>query len=142
LSVVPFGGESRSEVEHRVYRALYEMMDTTDGETILAVSHGSTIGLNNSILSPSNNPNPHSLRSFTHQYCWFGTAFSKASDSPLTALGVQQANAAQQYFKTKNIHFDYLYSSPQQRAFACCTPNAVKGESLAPCILPFKLNTV
>ena len=39
-----------------------------------------------------------------------------ASDSPLTALGVQQANAAQQYFKTKNIHFDYLYSSPQQRA--------------------------
>ena len=37
-----------------------------------------------------------------------------ASDSPLTALGVQQANAAQQYFKTKNIHFDYLYSSPQQ----------------------------
>ena len=27
-----------------------------------------------------------------------------ASDSPLTALGVQQANAAQQYFKTKNIH--------------------------------------
>ena len=34
-----------------------------------------------------------------------------ASDSPLTALGVQQANAAQQYFKTKNIHFDYLYSS-------------------------------
>ena len=44
-AVVPFGGESRSEVEHRVYRALYEMMDTTDGETILAVSHGSTIGL-------------------------------------------------------------------------------------------------
>ena len=31
-AVVPFGGESRSEVEHRVYRALYEMMDTTDGE--------------------------------------------------------------------------------------------------------------
>ena len=31
-------------------------------------------------------------------------------------MGVQQANAAQQYFKTKNIHFDYLYSSPQQRA--------------------------
>lgn len=44
-AVVPFGGESRSEVEQRVSRALYEMMDTTDGETILAVSHGSTIGL-------------------------------------------------------------------------------------------------
>ena len=26
-----------------------------------------------------------------------------ASDSPLTALGVQQANAAQQYFKTKTF---------------------------------------
>ncbi|MBL7565686.1 histidine phosphatase family protein [Staphylococcus saccharolyticus] len=39
-----------------------------------------------------------------------------ASDSPLTSLGIQQALAAQKYFKTNNIQFDTLYTSPQQRA--------------------------
>lgn len=39
-----------------------------------------------------------------------------ASDSPLTELGVSQAQIAGQYFKNKNIKFDSLYSSSSERA--------------------------
>ena len=39
-----------------------------------------------------------------------------ASDSPLTSLGIQQAQAARKYFETHNITFDTLVSSSQERA--------------------------
>lgn len=37
-------------------------------------------------------------------------------DSPLTERGIQQAQMARQYFQEKNIQFDQLYSSTQERA--------------------------
>lgn len=37
-------------------------------------------------------------------------------DSPLTERGIQQAQLARQYFQEKNIQFDQLYSSTQERA--------------------------
>lgn len=39
-----------------------------------------------------------------------------ACDSPLTALGILQANAAKKYFESSNIHFDSAFSSTQERA--------------------------
>ena len=39
-----------------------------------------------------------------------------ASDSPLTELGISQAQTAGQYFKKHNIEFDNLYSSSSERA--------------------------
>ena len=43
--VVPFGGESKSEVESRVYETLEDVVANQTNQTALAVSHGSTIGL-------------------------------------------------------------------------------------------------
>ncbi|MFW3611050.1 histidine phosphatase family protein [Staphylococcus caprae] len=43
--IVPFEGESREEVETRVYNTLEKIMQNSNGDTVLAVSHGSTIGL-------------------------------------------------------------------------------------------------
>ena len=43
--VVPFGGESRVQVEQRMTDTLTEIMEHHCGKTTLAVSHGSTIGL-------------------------------------------------------------------------------------------------
>lgn len=43
--VVPFGGESRAEVETRVYQTLEKLMSNHTAHSALAVSHGSTIGL-------------------------------------------------------------------------------------------------
>ncbi|MGP5431894.1 histidine phosphatase family protein [Enterococcus malodoratus] len=37
-------------------------------------------------------------------------------DSPLTERGIHQAQLARQYFQEKNIQFDQLYSSTQERA--------------------------
>lgn len=37
-------------------------------------------------------------------------------DAPLTELGVQQAQIAANYFKERNIVFDYAYSSTSERA--------------------------
>nr|WP_139124500.1 histidine phosphatase family protein [Enterococcus termitis] len=39
-----------------------------------------------------------------------------ACDSPLTELGIYQANAAKQYFERAKISFDRAYSSTQERA--------------------------
>lgn len=39
-----------------------------------------------------------------------------ASDSPLTEVGIKQAQIAKQYFKNNGIVFDYAYSSTQERA--------------------------
>ena len=38
------------------------------------------------------------------------------SDSPLTALGIAQAEVAAQYFKDHNITFDHAYASTSERA--------------------------
>lgn len=43
--VVPFGGESRLQVEQRMTDTLTEIMEHHCDKTTLAVSHGSTIGL-------------------------------------------------------------------------------------------------
>ncbi|EFS17018.1 MULTISPECIES: histidine phosphatase family protein [Staphylococcus] len=43
--VVPFGGESKSEVESRVFETLEDVIVNQTNQTALAVSHGSTIGL-------------------------------------------------------------------------------------------------
>lgn len=48
-----------------------------------------------------------------------------ASDSPLTALGIQQAQAARDYFAEANIRFDKVYSSTQERA--CDTAEIASG---------------
>lgn len=37
-------------------------------------------------------------------------------DAPLTKLGVMQAQAARDYFKAQDIHFDHAYSSTSERA--------------------------
>ena len=51
-----------------------------------------------------------------------------ASDSPLTELGISQAQKAGQYFKNNNIIFDHLYASSSERA--CDTlENAVPNTS-------------
>jgi len=42
---VPFGGESKSEVESRVFETLEDVIVNQTNQTALAVSHGSTIGL-------------------------------------------------------------------------------------------------
>lgn len=39
-----------------------------------------------------------------------------ACDSPLTTLGIEQAQAARQYFEAQNITFDTVVSSTQERA--------------------------
>lgn len=39
-----------------------------------------------------------------------------ASDSPLTALGIEQAQAARDYFEQEGIVFEKVYSSTQERA--------------------------
>lgn len=39
-----------------------------------------------------------------------------ASDSPLTAKGIAQAEIARDHFKAEGIVFDAAYSSPQERA--------------------------
>ncbi|WP_242550990.1 hypothetical protein IGJ55_002710 [Enterococcus sp. AZ170] len=39
-----------------------------------------------------------------------------ACDSPLTEMGIEQANIAKNYFKDKEITFDHVYSSTQERA--------------------------
>ncbi|WP_195934532.1 histidine phosphatase family protein [Streptococcus sobrinus] len=39
-----------------------------------------------------------------------------ASDSPLTELGIQQAQEAKQYFADEKISFDVVYASTQERA--------------------------
>lgn len=39
-----------------------------------------------------------------------------ASDSPLTEVGIKQAQIAKQYFENNGIVFDYAYSSTQERA--------------------------
>jgi broad specificity phosphatase PhoE len=41
----------------------------------------------------------------------------KSLDSPLTALGINQAEKLGLYFKNKNVVFDKVYSSTLQRAF-------------------------
>lgn len=38
------------------------------------------------------------------------------SDSPLTEVGIMQAQIVAQYFKNNNIKFDHAYSSTQERA--------------------------
>lgn len=37
-------------------------------------------------------------------------------DSPLTDLGIKQAQVASEYFKTNHIIFDHAYSSTSERA--------------------------
>lgn len=37
-------------------------------------------------------------------------------DSPLTSLGIQQAQNAKTYFEEQDIHFDHAYSSTSERA--------------------------
>lgn len=39
-----------------------------------------------------------------------------STDSPLTKLGIKQAEALRDYFKKHNIHFDKAYCSTQERA--------------------------
>ncbi|MET3557960.1 putative phosphoglycerate mutase [Streptococcus rupicaprae] len=48
-----------------------------------------------------------------------------ASDSPLTALGIEQAQAARAYFEAKGISFDRVYCSTQERA--CDTAELASG---------------
>ena len=43
--VVPFGGESREDVENRMVETLTDIMENYSDHTTLAVSHGSTISL-------------------------------------------------------------------------------------------------
>lgn len=37
-------------------------------------------------------------------------------DSPLTPLGIAQAEATRDYLKEKHVHFDYAFSSSSERA--------------------------
>ncbi|MBO0455647.1 histidine phosphatase family protein [Enterococcus hulanensis] len=48
-----------------------------------------------------------------------------ACDSPLTEKGIQQAHLAREYFQERNIQFDHLYASTQERA--CDTLEIVTG---------------
>ena len=48
-----------------------------------------------------------------------------ACDSPLTEKGIQQARLAREYFQERNIQFDHLYASTQERA--CDTLEIVTG---------------
>lgn len=48
-------------------------------------------------------------------------------DSPLTALGIEQAQAAAQYFKQQAIDFDQVFASTQERA--CDTAEYVSGRN-------------
>ncbi|MBM7642797.1 histidine phosphatase family protein [Streptococcus loxodontisalivarius] len=50
-----------------------------------------------------------------------------ASDSPLTDLGIQQAQAAQAYFQENQIIFSKVYASTQERA--CDTAEIASGRS-------------
>lgn len=50
-----------------------------------------------------------------------------ACDSPLTELGIEQAQAARDYFKTEGISFGKVYSSTQERA--CDTAEIVSGRT-------------
>ncbi|MGT2686207.1 histidine phosphatase family protein [Streptococcus porcinus] len=50
-----------------------------------------------------------------------------ACDSPLTALGIKQAQAARAYFQEENIVFDKVYSSTQERA--CDTAEIASGRT-------------
>ncbi|MGM0220130.1 histidine phosphatase family protein [Enterococcus sp. AZ126] len=58
-----------------------------------------------------------------------------ACDSPLTTLGIEQANIAKNYFKDNEITFDYLYSSTQERAVdtaevVCDYRNVIRSKGL------------
>ena len=52
-----------------------------------------------------------------------------ACDSPLTDLGVQQAQAARDYFRDRGVHFDAAFASTQERA--CDTLEIVIGSDQA-----------
>ena len=39
----PFGGETKNEVEHRIVTTLSNLLESSNGKTFLAVSHGTAI---------------------------------------------------------------------------------------------------